>query len=203
MLTLFGNSTSSAVAAHVWDAKCGFATEGAAADARRREDILACRILGVRHEWYPFREAGYDHPESDQDIYDAVVHRLADAELLLIPGHPLTHPDHVRAHNIFCSMGIIHSRLGVYLEQPYAGLGRPKPSGMRRPDNPVSVSASTLPEWHRIRPTTQAFRRKRAAVSAYRSQLPHLGRFPRVRLGVADALARSEAIRWLTGGVLA
>ena len=94
LLTVLGCDPGSAAPSGGWDRRGGFATEGESARARREEDRRACAVVGARPVWLPFGSADYERHGDDAEVRDAVVSSVADAELVLVPGHPLTHPDH-------------------------------------------------------------------------------------------------------------
>ena len=94
LLTVLACDPESTAPAGGWDRRGGFATEGESAQARREEDRRACATLGATPVWLPFGSVDYERHGDDTEVRDAVASAVADAELVLLPGHPLTHPDH-------------------------------------------------------------------------------------------------------------
>jgi LmbE family N-acetylglucosaminyl deacetylase len=205
VLTVFAGDPAAVGPAGVWDALCGFATAGEAAAARRREDALACEILGAEPVWLPFPYGDYASARDADSIWEAVAPELAGADLVLVPGHPLGHRDHAWLAALVASRS--DARLGLYVEQPYANLAAiprghtslaallavsslalrtPHARARLRPAPPADLAA-LLPggvEW-RTSPASHRDRRaKFEAIAAYASQVSRLGRrlLPRIRL---------------------
>jgi LmbE family N-acetylglucosaminyl deacetylase len=176
LLTVLACDPDSDTPAGGWDARGGFATEGESARARREEDRHACAILGVLPVWLPFGSVDYERHGSEDEVRAAVEDAVREADEVLVPGSPLTHPDHAWL------AGVV-TETARYLEQPYARRERSKPPGYEA----VSVSPrDRLAKWRAIR--------------AYRSQLPLLGMRRSLRRGpLALAFAR-EAIARRAGG---
>jgi LmbE family N-acetylglucosaminyl deacetylase len=206
VVTVFsGNPDSTAVAAP-WDAACGFATAGEAARARRGEDARACEILGATYEWLPFSNEEYGDRRDGTEIWSALAPHLAAADAVLVPGYPLHHNDHAYiARRVLERLPAAVPRL-LYVEQPYANLaaiGRGyRPAGMlaaarialrtrrgRRLVQPVLPAelasvVGTDVSWAPVTAGRRDRRAKAAAIEAYESQLPPLGRrlVDRIRL---------------------
>ena len=171
LVTVFALDPSSSAETGGWDRRAGFRTEGEAALARRQEDRAACSILGVTPRWLPFGSVDYERHGDGDAVWEAVGGTLDEAELVLLPGSPLTHPDHEWLHALVVER-MPEPRLARYAEQPYT---------LRADGSPFARSdvgaRDRLAKWR--------------AVGAYRSQLPLLAldRRSRLRLVRSDELA--------------
>ena len=197
MLTVLAGNPDSDEPAGKWDAACGFRTEGEAARERREEDRRACTLLGATPEWLPFEDEQYTRTEDDV-IWRAVVSQLDASELVLVPGIPLTHPDHAWLSALLLSRLPPQIPFALYGEQPYAAdatVGRGfkvgplsrvsavalRTRGGRRIQTPlvpgpIAKLVTTPPTWVAVASNARERRAKRDAVAAYFSQLPGLGR---------------------------
>jgi LmbE family N-acetylglucosaminyl deacetylase len=199
VLTVLACDPSSPARAGGWDRRARFATEGEAARARREEDEEACALLGAAPRWLPFGSSDYERHGSDDEIRAAVVSALAGAETVLLPGFPLTHPDHSWLASLLTADRLPCARVGLYAEQPY--------SARSERSEPRAVSA-----WLSSRLSPSAFEdvpsssrdrlAKYRAVRRYRSQLGLLGLSGRMGaplLGLvwARAEAGKEAVAWV------
>jgi len=180
LLTVFGLDPDSRVPTEGWDARAGFATEGAAARARRAEDRRSAEIVGATPRWLPFGSIDFDRHGSEDDIAAAVRDGTSEAELVVVPGSPLTHPDHALLHRLATS-GVPAERLALYAEQPYTWRDRSTPFAAARVD-------------------LRDRRAKWRAARAYRSQLPLLA-MDDVRRGPLRLVLADERIAWPDGGV--
>jgi LmbE family N-acetylglucosaminyl deacetylase len=167
VITVFAGDPDSTVPASSWDAKAGFTTLAQAARARRLEDADACRRLGVKPIWLPFADNLYDEGATDDDIWSAVAAQLDGADLILAPGFPLIHEDHLR----ICRL--VRARLpdrlvGYYVEQPYAAWLR---SGFSRRRPAEDEIARLQSDWLRLRIGPRSWVVKVQAMRAYTSQM--------------------------------
>jgi LmbE family N-acetylglucosaminyl deacetylase len=183
IVTVLAGDPNSELPAGEWDADAGFRTAGAAARARRREDELACAVVGARPVWLPFADHQYAREEPDDEIWAAVEEALGDAETVLLPGFPLQHDDHAWLLELARRKGLPGRRVGLYVEQPYAAAWAPSLPG----DGWRPLAAGLL---HRLA--------KLRACRHYVSQLPLLKRqgrilFPMVRY---EAARGGEAVKW-------
>jgi LmbE family N-acetylglucosaminyl deacetylase len=172
VVTVFCGDPFSQVSAGPWDRNSGYATEGEAARARREEDRAAFDVLGAALHWLPFADEQYDRRGGEREVGSAVAAAAAGSDFVLIPGWPLTNPDHAWLSTVLLRRRIDCGRIGLYAEQPYAFNERPKDVGL------ATALESTLgkaPSWQRVQLTGDCRRLKRTALSAYRSQLRQLG----------------------------
>jgi LmbE family N-acetylglucosaminyl deacetylase len=197
---VFGCDPDSEAPTEGWDARAGFATEGEAARARREEDALACEALGATPIWLPYGSVDYDRHGDEAQIRRSVTETTSGADHVLLPGSPLTHPDHAWLVRALLECDLECGRLGLYAEQPYAWRSRAVAT-------PVWL-ADALPAgaaFERRRVAVQAWLAKCRAIRRYCSQLPLLalaGRTPLAvaRLLLAEARAGGEAVAWLPAG---
>lgn len=195
VLTVFAGAPDSSAPAAKWDLRAGFATEGAAAVGRRAEDRAACALVGARAVWLPFADGGYSRPRDADEVRAEVERNVAGADAVLVPGFPLTNPDHAWLTEVLLSKRLPAGRVGLYVEQPYAfWLAR----GEGRASAPTTVARPQ--DWERT-PTAMRDRwAKWRAIRVYRSQLPLLG--PSWRSAVArprvlsERALGSEALTW-------
>lgn len=180
VLTVLAGDPGSDLEAGEWDRRAGFATLGEAARARRREDERACGLVGARPAWLPYCDDQYPRGGGDRAIRADVVAAVGSAAVL-IPGHPLEHPDHAWLRRLVDG-AFDPERAGVYVEQPYAvWTGRPLPD-LR---------------WRPLRASRRDRQRKLEACRAYATQLPLLGDV----LGPMKRYARhagGETAAWVT-----
>lgn len=190
LLTVFALDPASEAPAGGWDARAGFATEGEAAIARREEDRRACAILGATPAWLPFGSVDFDRHGDEDDVRDGVAARGADAGAVLLPGYPLSHPDHewlVRA----LAGARFSGRVGLYAEQPYS---QRADSGPRAPEwlgdafGPLAFEHVSVGLRDRLA--------KWRAIRRYSTQLPLLAMKRSLRRGPHTLAFRPEAVAW-------
>ena len=181
LLTVFALDPASDEPTGGWDRRAGFLTEGAAANARREEDRVACGILGVTPKWLPFGSVDFDRHGDETDVWEAMRGAVERAALVLIPGSPLTHPDHAWLNRLVVER-LTPSVVARYAEQPYTFRTTSLPF--------VAVDAgirARLAKWRALR--------------AYRSQLPLLGMRRSVRRGPLRLAFADERIALPEGSV--
>jgi LmbE family N-acetylglucosaminyl deacetylase len=194
VVTVFAYDLSADAPAGPWDRSSGFQTGTEAGRARRQEDRLACEAIGATPVWLPFQDHEYTPTCPWPTVRNTVIDALADHEIALLPGWPLTNPDHlwVVEHLAGC---MPTPEVGFYREQPYACdrmyraiLGRP-PSRAAR--STLSKGRSLVPQAYSV----SAWQAKFRAVSHYRSQLQQLGPLLQGRLIAYELGSGGERIR--------
>ena len=180
LLTVLACDPESEAPAGGWDARGGFASEGDAARGRRSEDARASALLGVAPTWFSFGSVDYERHASDDEVLESVLGVIGADSLVLLPGFPLSHPDHRWLVDLV-QPALGPPRVGLYAEQPYT---------MRAPETheprfePIRVSASArIAKWRAMR--------------AYRSQLPLLA-LEGVSRGPHRLALASELVAWPT-----
>jgi LmbE family N-acetylglucosaminyl deacetylase len=187
VLTVLACDAESTAPAGGWDRRGGFATEGEAARARRDEDRRACSLLGATARWLPFGNVDYERHGSDEEVRAAVVEAFEGADAVLVPGFPLTQPDHRWLAELLLADGM-PARLGLYAEQPYA-------SRLGRPLEPPAWLPDEL-RFERLRAGARARLAKWRAIRCYRSQLPLLGMRRSIHRGPHVLAWQPEAVAW-------
>jgi len=170
LLTVLGCDPDSEAPSGGWDRRGGFATEGEAARARRAEDRRACAVLGAIPVWLPFGSVDYDRHGDEADVLRAVGEAVAGADLVLMPGFPLSHPDHEWLVRLLVATRL-GGRVALYAEQPYTLRER------RDPEAPAWLCES-LHDGSPFRQRRARLGDRRAkwrAIRRYRSQLALLG----------------------------
>lgn len=199
VLTVFAGDPSSTKEAGKWDRRGGFATEGAAARARRDEDLAACAVVGAKPAWLPNSEAEYRSALDEGTVWGAILGELGDALAVLFPGFPLTNPDHAWVTGLLKGRASFRGRVGLYAEQPYRyWVAREQSLEFRG----ASTSTFGAIRWQHSGVSLRLLRTKRRAICEYRSQVPLLGldrgRVTRLdQLLAREAFERGEAIAWL------
>jgi LmbE family N-acetylglucosaminyl deacetylase len=198
IVTVLANNPDLAGRAAQWDRRAGFATRREAATKRRAEDARACAILGAHPDWLPFGDK--DHPRGGTvgEICKALQQAVGDADVLLVPGYPLTQAggDHLFVTRIALALPRRPVHIGLYVEQPYAGNRLVKRLARRAAPLPFD---SCL-EWSKVRPALVDWRAKQAAIASYQSQRSLLGPFLRTRISMYELATGGEAIAWLPSG---
>ena len=100
---------------------------------------------------------------------------------MLVPGSPLSHPDHAWLHDLLHAR-LPGGRLALYAEQPYAS----------RLGSATQLPAAAVGQRDRVA--------KWRAVRLYRSQLPLLGMSGSLRRGPLRLAWTDERIAWPDGG---
>lgn len=169
VLSVFGCDPSSTAAACGWDRRAGFSSEGSAAVARREEDCEACRIIGAKPTVLGFRGGAYGGPDDPEPTWRAIADAVMGADVVLVPGFPLTNDDHRWLSTLLVERSLPADRVGLYLEQPYRYTSRR--------EQPRGLFESTVDAqcWVPSGSSMREVRVKRRAILAYRSQLVPLG----------------------------
>ena len=192
LLTVLALDPESPAAAGGWDGRAGFATEGEAALRRRDEDRRACAVLGARSSWLPFGSVDYERHGSDDEVRAAVGAALVGADAVLLPGSPLTHPDHAWLVRALAETPL--PVVGLYAEQPYTrkeGVAPSAPSWLEGTLGPAVFE-----------PVAVGLRDRHAkwnAIRQYVSQLPLLALEGSVRQGPASLALVPELVAWAPG----
>ena len=181
VLTVLACDPASEAPAGGWDRRGGFETEGASARERREEDRRACSVVGATPVWLPYGSSDYDRHGDEAEVQDAVRHALAGADTVVVPGLPLTHPDHAWLARIIADDGLEHACVGLYAEQPYTFRAGVDPAGCGFARTSLGLR-DRLAKWRAIR--------------CYASQLPLLGMRASLRRGPHRFAAASEWIAW-------
>jgi LmbE family N-acetylglucosaminyl deacetylase len=178
LVTVFAGDPDSTAPAGGWDARAGHATEGESARARREEDRRACAHLGATPIWLPFGSVDYERHGTPEDVLSALAEVVAGPDELLVPGIPLTHPDHAWLARLLDGESFSAKRRSVYHETLYA-----RREGRRR-----EVGYGT------VRSTPRDRLAKWRALHEYESQLPLLGLTTRRRR--LSIVLEPEAVAW-------
>jgi LmbE family N-acetylglucosaminyl deacetylase len=178
VLTVLANDPNADTPAREWDAQAGFRTAREAGEARRAEDRRACALIGARPVWLPFGDMTYGRGAPDDEVVTAVRGQVDGAATVLIPGFPLTHPDHRWLAGLL--EGLPAPRIGRYVEQPYT----------------LWSSSADDGEWRPLAAGPRDRIAKLRACRAYRSQLRLLDRRIVYRATRHEAVHGGELIRW-------
>ena len=193
LLTVLACDPDSEATAGGWDRRGGFATEGQSARARREEDRRACAVIGATPMWLPFGSVDYERHGDEEDVRRAVEDAVAGADVVLLPGFPLSHPDHewlVRA--LGAGDVAARGRLGLYAEQPYTRREGREPQVTAWVTGVVGGPSVFAPVRARLRDRIAKWR----AIRHYRSQLPLLGMRRSVRRGAHRYALAPEWVAW-------
>jgi LmbE family N-acetylglucosaminyl deacetylase len=214
VVTLFAGDPTSEAAASPWDEHCGFASAAESARVRREEDRRACAFLGVTPEWLSFDARWADAAG------EALQQALGDASVVLVPGFPCTHKDHVFAARAVLAARRRDVSVGLYVDQPYAMwriLGRQAAPGSRRRNfrdvllRRPSTAALQQPEvsthiadlvqapleWLRLRRGRRAWLAKQRATLAYASQLQVFSRVMPLGIALYERQWGGEGVAWV------
>jgi LmbE family N-acetylglucosaminyl deacetylase len=192
LLTVLALDPASTAPAGGWDRRGGFDVEGEAARARRSEDARACAILGVTPRWLPFGSVDYDRHGDERSVGDAAAEAIASADRVLLPGFPLSHPDHEWLVRVLITEGGMRARLGFYAEQPYAARTSVLPA---LPAWLVERTRSASP-FATVGRHPRDVLAKWRAIRCYQSQLPLLAMTGLRRGPVAAALSAELVTEW-------
>lgn len=193
LLTVLGCDPGSEAPAGGWDRRGGYGTEGDSARGRREEDRHACAVLGVTPVWLPFGSVDYERHGDAHDVRAAVARAVDGADAALVPGFPLTHPDHDWLVRTLVEGRFGWKRIGLYVEQPYAS----RADG-RRPEAPEWLAAALggTPSFSPLRASPRDRLAKWRAIREYRSQLLLLGMRGSLRRGPHVLALNAEWVAW-------
>jgi len=192
LLTVFACDPESLVASGGWDERAGFRTEGNAAIARRAEDARACALLGVTPAWLTFGSVDFDRRGDEDDVRAAVQERVDGADVVLLPGYPLTHPDHEWLLRTLAGAQLGAAAVGLYAEQPYAH----RVDARRQAPGWLEEALGARPTFELVPATLGDRAAKWRAIRRYRSQLPLLGMRRSMRRG-PHSILWEEAVAWI------
>jgi hypothetical protein len=121
----------------------------------------------------PFGDSSYDRGASDDEIWAAVVDAVRGVvDLVVIPGSPLAHEDHVWLANLVVAKPAWLPSCALYVEQPYAyhagGRAHQEPPAKLRGLSPTPLA------WQALRVTSIHRRAKRRVMRSHGSQLRRL-----------------------------
>ena len=180
LLTVLACDPASEAPAGGWDARGGFETEGESARARREEDGRACAVIGATPVWLPYGSVDYDRHGDEAEVRAAVLRALDGADWVVVPGLPLTHPDHAWLAELLAG-ALSHARVGRYAEQPYTLRAAVDPAAAGFARTSVRLDDG-IAKWRAIR--------------RYASQLPLLAMRGSLRRGPHRYAAAFEWIAW-------
>jgi LmbE family N-acetylglucosaminyl deacetylase len=157
-------------------------------------------IIGAEPRWLTYGAEPYERRATPEQIWSAVVAASNGADCVLLPGYPLSQPDHAELSELLLRKGLECPQVGLYAEQPYQFWQRNTPLASTTATALQHLIDSPL-AWSRVA-TEPAHRHvKLRAVRAYRTQLRHLGLgfFGLRRMIWHEAAQGGEAIAWLSG----
>ena len=192
LLTVFALDPTSDRPAGGWDARAGFRTEGEAAQARREEDSKACAELGAVPVWLSYGSVDYEQNRDEAAVREVVERATEEVDALLVPGSPLSHPDHLWLARALEGGSFGCRRLGLYAEQPYTRRSKRGPKAPEWVEESVGVRLTFEPARVSRRDQFAKWR----AIRQYRSQLPLLGMSRSLRRG-PHSILREEMIAWV------
>ncbi len=120
VVTMFAGDPDSDLPASYWDTARGVATLGESARLRQAEDGAACQKLGAEPVWLPFADNGYTTIRDPDFIWKSLQSHIADVDVVILPGFPLSHSDHRYATLLTLEREEGNSAIVLYSEMPYA-----------------------------------------------------------------------------------
>jgi LmbE family N-acetylglucosaminyl deacetylase len=147
-------------------------------------------VLGARPVWLPFGSSDYElHGEPD-DVRRAVSAVVDGADVVLLPGFPLSHPDHDWLVRELASALDARST-ALYAEQPYT-----RRTGARPSVRPWLTEAFGTRSFEAVPTSARDRVAKWRAIRCYRSQLPLLGMRRSLRRGPLRHALIPEWVAW-------
>ncbi len=189
LVTVFACDPESNAEAGGWDARADFRTEGEASRARRQEDARACAILGATPVWLPFGDVDYERHGDDDAVHTAVASATAGADIVLLPGSPLSHPDHAWLSRALVDLNV--RDVGFYAEQPYTRRSSTAPGA----PGWLETALGAPLRFERVGSNPRDRLAKWRAIRRYSSQLPLLGMRRSLRRGPRSVLS-PELVAW-------
>jgi LmbE family N-acetylglucosaminyl deacetylase len=194
IVTVFAGDPDSTIRAGWWDERAGFSTAGESARVRRKEDRLACDLLKVTPVWLPFLDSQYEQTATDEEVWTAIEPTIEKAEILLIPGSPLRHPDHARLARILLEKKFPRTSIGLYAEQPYTWRRTVEPAVPPLIDPLLSAPV----QWLRLHPRPLDVLAKARAARAYRTQMRLIARLLILRMMLYELRQGGERLAWVS-----
>lgn len=214
IVTVFAGVPGSDAPPSPWDERCGFESAAESAVRRRAEDKRACALLGVEPVWLSF---DVRWPEGAPE---ALQQALEDAAVVLVPGFPCTHTDHVLAARWVLAGRRTGVAVGAYVDQPYAmwrilgrkaagskrlenlrdvALRRPTTAAMEQPELSPQLSdlVEAPPEWLRLPRSPEGWIAKLRATRAYRSQFRVISRTMPLGVALYERQWGGEGLAWV------
>jgi LmbE family N-acetylglucosaminyl deacetylase len=176
VVTVFAGDPDAATAVSYWDASRG-QTQGAAARQRRDEDQAALGELGACALALPFADSGYVGAREPDEIWSHLRPAVDSADLVLLPGWPLTHADH--HYVMMLVLERIDSEMPIvfYAEQPYASYPIKLLKGVvgDRTEAALRHAYRAGVHWRRQRLDQECREAQRRALAKYVGELENLG----------------------------
>jgi LmbE family N-acetylglucosaminyl deacetylase len=175
--TVFAGDPEAATPASYWDATRGEMTQGAAVRVRRREDEAAGRELGATTVALPWPDSGYVGARDPDAIWSQLCEVVAPADVVLLPGWPLSHADHRYATLLTLERGRGSLPVVFYAEQPYAAEPITLLKGWLRNRTvaPIRHACGGEIRWRRQRVDRDARRAQDRALTCYGGEVANLG----------------------------
>jgi hypothetical protein len=149
----------------------------------------------VTPRWLPYGSVDFERGGDEADVAAAVEEALAAAESVLLPGFPLSHPDHAWLVEALAGRRLGGGRVGLYAEQPYARRAGAAPRAPSWAEDAIRGRASFAPVRSRLRDRVAKWR----AIRSYRTQLPLLAMKGSLRRGPHVLAWTPEQVAWPDG----
>ena len=177
IVTVFAGDPRSEAPASYWDATRRQPTQGAAVRLRRGEEERAVAELGASAVALPWPDSGYPGRRDPEAIWQQLHPILGDADLMLLPGWPLSHADHRYTTMLVMERLDRNAPIVFYAEQPYAAepVTMLKGAIRNRTVAPLRHAYGGEIRWRRSRFDTTARRAQDRALSHYGGELANLG----------------------------
>ncbi|MEP7055856.1 MAG: PIG-L family deacetylase [Actinomycetota bacterium] len=194
VITVFAGNPDRLGPPSYWDARRAVPTASEAICQRRDEDLLAGKTLGVSVEWLPFDDAAYVSMRDPDAIWKCLEPTLSAADLILLPGWPLKHPDHLWTTMLVQERVDPEKAVAYYVELPYAARFVPFLKSLLRGRQSDAMHGHL--KWARTATTAPDRRAKEQAVAAYAGELARLGYRARMA-ALHDVFLRKEFVGYL------
>jgi LmbE family N-acetylglucosaminyl deacetylase len=218
VVTVFAGDPASTRPPSTWEVRCGFTSAAEAARKRRIEDVAACARIGATPTWLAYPDIDHSETRDTDQIGPAIEEAIAGADMVLMPGSPLLHPDHQLVTKLTLERRPPGVRFGFYAEQPYVfwefvgPLSAPariaawsgcllRTRGTRRLQEPITPPdlAPWTPslDWQLSRTSPKEELRKLRAIRSYASQLHGFGRLFTSQIVLYEWGRGGESLAWL------